>query len=96
MRYRSVPAPREDERVSMHVQNPGDDFTPGLINASSAPASPVGPFLLGTVVGGLAGAVVGTALSPHTRGFVVGLYHLVSRRLASSERDQLRFELLLQ
>jgi len=59
-------------------------------------ASRVGPFLLGTVIGGLAGAVVGTALSPHTRGFLVGLYHLVNRRLASSEHDQLRFELLLQ
>jgi len=65
--------------------------------AMQAPAgSPVGPFILGTVVGGLAGAVVGTALSPHTRGFLVGLYHLVNRRLASSEHDQLRFELLLQ
>ena len=58
--------------------------------------SPIGPFILGTVVGGLAGAVVGTALSPHTRGFLVGLYHLLNRRLASSEHDQLRFELLLQ
>ena len=65
--------------------------------AMQAPAgSPVGPFILGPVVGGLAGAVVGTALSPHTRGFLVGLYHLVNRRLASSEHDQLRFELLLQ
>jgi hypothetical protein len=62
-----------------------------------APASSrVAPFILGTVVGGLAGAVVGTALSPHTRGFLVGLYHLVNRRLATSEHDQLRFELLLQ
>ena len=59
-------------------------------------ASPFGPFILGTVVGGIAGAVVGTALSPHTRGFLVGLYHLLNRRLASSEHDQLRFELLLQ
>jgi hypothetical protein len=58
--------------------------------------SRVGPFILGTLVGGLAGAVVGTALSPHTRGYLIGLYHLVNRRLASSEHDQLRFELLLQ
>jgi hypothetical protein len=57
---------------------------------------PIGAFLVGTVVGGIAGAVVGTALSPHTRGFVVGLYQLLSRRLTSAERDQLRFELLLQ
>jgi hypothetical protein len=73
--------------------SPGDPET----TATQGPAgSRVGPFILGTLVGGLAGAVVGTALSPHTRGFLVGLYHLVNRRLASSEHDQLRFELLLQ
>ena len=72
---------------------PGDPET----TATQGPAgSRVAPFILGTLVGGLAGAVVGTALSPHTRGFFVGLYHLVNRRLASSEHDQLRFELLLQ
>jgi hypothetical protein len=71
-------------------------IAPGQDDARPAHASPVAPFLLGTVVGGLAGAALGTALSPHTRGFVVGLYQLVSRRMSSSERDQLRFELLLQ
>ena len=86
----------EDERVSRQVMNPTDHRGPELPAASVSQGSSVGPFLLGTVVGGVAGAVVGTALSPHTRGFVVGLYHLVNRRLASSERDQLRFELLLQ
>ncbi|HLL51229.1 MAG TPA: hypothetical protein VK356_11230 [Thermomicrobiales bacterium] len=69
---------------------------PEKTGVQSPAASRVGPFILGTVIGGLAGAVVGTALSPHTRGFVVGLYHLVNRRLSSSEHDQLRFELLLQ
>lgn len=58
--------------------------------------SPIPPFILGTVIGGLTGAVLGTALSPHTRGFVIGLYHLLNRRLTAAERDQLRFELLLQ
>ena len=95
-RERFVQPLGEDERVSRHVQIPTDDRGAELPGASAAQGSPVGPFLLGTVVGGVAGAVVGTALSPHTRGFVVGLYHLVNRRLASSERDQLRFELLLQ
>ena len=95
-RERFVQPLREDERVPRHVQNPTDDRVPELTEASLAQGSPVGPFLLGTVVGGVAGAVVGTALSPHTRGFFVGLYHLLNRRLASSERDQLRFELLLQ
>ena len=95
-RERFVQPLGEDERVSRQVQIPTDDHGAELPGASAAQSSPVGPFLLGTVVGGVAGAVVGTALSPHTRSFVVGLYHLVNRRLASSERDQLRFELLLQ
>ena len=79
--------------VDQTTDSPGD---PEKTGAQSPAASRVGPFILGTVVGGLAGAVVGTALSPHTRGFLVGLYHLVNRRLSSSEHDQLRFELLLQ
>jgi hypothetical protein len=96
IRLRPGASVEEDDRV-LH--------DPGAGNAASAqshdgarttPASPVGPFILGTVVGGLAGALLGAALSPHTRGYVVGLYQLVSRRLSSSERDQLRFELLLQ
>ena len=74
----------------------GSTSEPETPATQGAASSRVGPFILGTLVGGLAGAVVGTALSPHTRGFLVGLYHLVNRRLASSEHDQLRFELLLQ
>ena len=80
-----------------HVdQSAGSPGEPERTVCKTPAASRIGPFILGTVVGGLAGAVVGTALSPHTRGFLVGLYHLVNRRLASSEHDQLRFELLLQ
>jgi len=85
--------------VLRHVHQSSDSQSPvdPENEAAQGPAgSRVGPFILGTLVGGLAGAVVGTALSPHTRGFLVGLYHLVNRRLASSEHDQLRFELLLQ
>jgi len=58
--------------------------------------SSVRPFIVGTIVGGVAGALVGTALSSHTRGFFVGLFQLVQRRLATSDYDRLRFELLLQ
>ena len=80
-----------------HVEQSVDSLADPEGTSTQAPAtSRIGPFILGTVIGGLAGAVVGTALSPHTRGFLVGLYHLLNRRLASSEHDQLRFELLLQ
>jgi hypothetical protein len=83
--------------VLTHVDQTSDAIGDPENTGAPVPApSRVGPFILGTVVGGLAGAVVGTALSPHTRGFLVGLYHLVNRRLSSSEHDQLRFELLLQ
>jgi hypothetical protein len=83
--------------VLTHVDQTSDTADDRDRSGMQSPASSrLGPFILGTVVGGLAGAVVGTALSPHTRGFLVGLYHLVNRRLASSEHDQLRFELLLQ
>ena len=78
------------------LSDPGLRGDPETTATHGPAGSRVGPFILGTLVGGLAGAVVGTALSPHTRGFLVGLYHLVNRRLASSEHDQLRFELLLQ
>ncbi|MDF2758728.1 MAG: hypothetical protein K0S99_1360 [Thermomicrobiales bacterium] len=77
-------------------QSAGSPAEPDRTSVQTPSASRIGPFILGTVVGGLAGAVLGTALSPHPRGFLVGLYHLVNRRLASSEHDQLRFELLLQ
>lgn len=73
----------------------GRGIEPAVLDQSRT-GSPVAPFLIGALVGGLAGAVIGTLLSPHTRGFLIGLYHLINRRLASSDRDQLRFELLLQ
>lgn len=56
----------------------------------------VRPFVIGTAVGGLAGAVAGTLLSQRTRRLLVGLIHLAGRRLSDEEREELRFELLLQ
>jgi hypothetical protein len=56
----------------------------------------VGPFLLGTAVGGVAGAVAGTLLSNQTRRLLIGMIHLAGRRLSDAEREELRFELLLQ
>jgi hypothetical protein len=96
-----LPAVREKARVSLRRNEKRHDEEPEpepalRADCEAAPSSPLGPFVLGTVVGGLAGAVLGTALSPHTRGFLIGLYHLLNRRLTSAERDQLRFELLLQ
>jgi hypothetical protein len=85
--------------VLRHIDQISDSDSPvdpERIEMQRPSGSRVGPFIVGTVIGGLAGAVVGTALSPHTRGYLVGLYHLVNRRLSSSEHDQLRFELLLQ
>lgn len=54
------------------------------------------PFLMGTAVGVTAGAVAGTLLSQRTRRLLVGLFHLFSRRLTEAEREEFRFELLLQ
>lgn len=54
------------------------------------------PFLLGAAVGGVAGAVVGTLLGEHTAHAVAALINLIDRRLGSSDRDELRFDLLLQ
>jgi hypothetical protein len=40
--------------------------------------------------------VAGTLLSYQTRRLLAGLIHLVGRRMTDAERDELRFELLLQ
>lgn len=56
----------------------------------------VRPFLMGTAVGGVAGAIVGGLLSQPTRRLLVALIHLAGRRLNDADRDRLRFELLLQ
>jgi hypothetical protein len=56
--------------------------------------SPVVPFLLGTAVGGLAGAVVGTLLSGHALQLFTTLIDVVERR--GDEDNHPKFELLLQ
>jgi hypothetical protein len=62
--------------------------------ASAGP--PLAPFLIGTAVGGLLGAVAGTLLSNATRRLLFWLVQLAGRRLSDEDRDRLRFELLLQ
>ncbi len=54
------------------------------------------PFLVGTAVGGVAGAVAGTLLSAQTGHLVAALIEAVGRRGVTGERDEPRFELLLQ
>ncbi|MDP9363885.1 MAG: hypothetical protein M3Q10_06615 [Chloroflexota bacterium] len=62
----------------------------------AAGGGPVRPFLIGTAVGGVAGAVAGALLSQRTRRLLRGLIHLAGRPLSDAEREKLRFELLLQ
>ncbi len=74
----------------------------GLSSSDTAAAAERGPrpgmrsFLLGTAVGGIAGAIAGALLSSATRSLVLGLLQVFGRRLTDAEREELRFELLLQ
>jgi hypothetical protein len=56
----------------------------------------VAPFLAGAALGAAAGLVAGTLLSRHAVHLIAALIGAVDRRLTRDERDQLRFELLLQ
>ena len=89
MASETAPMMALDHPASAIVDATGAATSPG--EASHVPA-----FVLGAAIGTVAGALLGTLLSPHTRAYLVGLYQLVSRRLTSAERDKLRFELLLQ
>ena len=100
MRAESL-ATRETMRLaSIGSDKPGGDAPPEGAAVSTPtdvnPDDAMRPFLVGTAVGGVAGAVAGTLLSHQTRRLLLGLIHLVTRRLSDAERDELRFELLLQ
>ena len=69
---------------------------PAAASAQTSAGPPLAPFLIGTAVGGLLGAVAGTLLSNATRRLLFWLIHLAGRRLSDEDRDRLRFELLLQ
>lgn len=57
--------------------------------------SPVVPFLIGTAVGGLAGAVVGTLLSGHATHLITLVLDVVERR-DSSTRNHPAWEYMVQ
>jgi hypothetical protein len=71
----------------------GRNVQRGSLTTNGDP-SPVVPFLLGTAVGGLAGAVVGTLLSGHAVHLFATLIDVVERR--GDEERRPKFELLLQ
>jgi hypothetical protein len=54
------------------------------------------PFLLGTLVGGVAGAIAGTLLCHQTTGLATAVLDVIDRRLNAEERERLRFDLMLQ
>ncbi|MGH2533996.1 MAG: hypothetical protein ACRDJW_17070 [Thermomicrobiales bacterium] len=54
------------------------------------------PFLLGTAVGGVAGAVAGALLCHQTSALATAVLDLIDRRLNEAERERLRFDLMLQ
>jgi hypothetical protein len=70
------------------------------IDAASAlaprePGRPVMPFLLGALLGGLAGTVLGSLVTGLLGDAIVRLFHTVSRR-PSRKGQQPPFDLLLQ
>ncbi len=78
---------------------PKSSLATGAPSAAPTPSSthvPLAPFLIGTAVGGLVGAIAGTLLANATRRLLFWLVQLVGRRLSDADRDRLRFELLLQ
>ncbi|MGH2561781.1 MAG: hypothetical protein ACRDJH_22180 [Thermomicrobiales bacterium] len=54
------------------------------------------PFLLGTAVGGVAGAIAGALLCHQTAALATAVLDLIDRRLNEEERERLRFDLMLQ
>lgn len=66
-----------------------------MTSGSTSGNNPVVPFLLGTAVGGLAGALVGTLLSGHATHLVTTLLDVVDRR-DGDDKKRPKFEFLLQ
>ncbi len=75
----------------VNLQEGTDLHPPGL--PSSSPR-PVLPFLLGALVGGLAGTVLGSLVAGLLGDAISSLFRSVSRKV--NTRDQPPFDLLLQ
>jgi hypothetical protein len=54
------------------------------------------PFLVGTAVGGVAGAIAGALLCHQTAALATAVLDLIDRRHNEEERERLRFDLMLQ
>jgi len=54
------------------------------------------PFLVGVATGGVAGAIVGTLVGEEVVQVFSSATGKIERKLTKSERNELRFELLLQ
>ena len=72
---------------------PGTNLHPVAVPSSAQPR-PVLPFLLGALVGGLAGTVLGSLVAGLLGDAISNLFRSVSRRVKNS--DQPPFDLLLQ
>lgn len=77
-------------RVNLH---PGTDFHQSGAPSSATPR-PVVPFLLGALVGGLAGTVLGSLVAGLLGDAISSLFRSVSRKV--NTKDQPPFDLLLQ
>lgn len=62
----------------------------------SGEPSPAVTFLLGAVVGGLAGAMLGALVGRHSGGAMSSVVNAVERLSGRNPSDRPRFELLLQ
>ncbi len=72
---------------------PGTDLSAAGFPSSAQP-KPVLPFLLGALVGGLAGTVLGSLVAGLLGDAISSLFRSVSRKV--SDKDQPPFDLLLQ
>ena len=62
----------------------------------SRKSAAVGPFIVGTLLGGAAGLTLGAMLSGHLAHAIAAVVHAADRRGIERDRERFRFDLLLQ